>query len=326
VSSRRSAAESWIASLSPWPREFGLGRMRALLTRLAEPQLTYPAIHVVGTNGKSTTSLTIEVLLGREGLHVGTTVSPHVRGWSERIRIGGREADFERAIARVRDAAEAVDATQFEAITAAALAEFAEAGVDVAVVEAGLGGRLDATNVLRSPVQVLTNVAREHTEQLGETREEIAREKLAVVRPGSAVVLGEAEWEPEARRHGASTVNVAPDGNAALAVAAASLFLGRPLEPIAEVRPPGRLEQRGVEPLELWDGAHNAAGVEYLCARLPGGPPAVVVASVLADKDVAAMLGALARVGDRLIATRRTRRRRPRHRLALPAGRSVRQD
>src|SRR5205814_9136402 len=120
--------------------------------RLGDPQRAYEAVHVVGTNGKSTTARMVEALLAGEGLHVGAYLSPHVRSWSERIRVGGAEADFERAVARVRADAEAVGATQFEALTAAALAEFADARVDAAVVEAGLGGRLDATNVLRSRV------------------------------------------------------------------------------------------------------------------------------------------------------------------------------
>src|SRR5438874_8856144 len=170
----------WIESLTPWPEEFGLDRMRALLAELGEPQRNYPSIHVVGTNGKSTAVRTIEELLAAEGLSVGAYLSPHVRGWSERIRVRGDEADIERAIERVRGAAEQQGATQFEVLTAAALAEFAAAGVDVAAVEAGLGGRLDATNVLDAPVVLLTNVSLEHTEVLGSTREEIAREKLAV--------------------------------------------------------------------------------------------------------------------------------------------------
>ena len=181
---------AWLASLSPWPADgFGLDRMHALLDALGDPQLAYEAVHVVGTNGKSTAVRTIEALLLADGLHVGATVSPHVRSWSERITIDGEEADLEAALARVRPAAERTGATQFETITAAALAAFADAAVDAAVVEAGLGGRLDATNVLRSRVVLLTNVSLEHTEVLGETLEEIAQEKLAVAHEGSIVVL-----------------------------------------------------------------------------------------------------------------------------------------
>ena len=119
---------AWLAGLSPWPEDgFGLDRMRALLGLLDNPQLDYPAIHVVGTNGKSTATVTIEQLLLGDGLVVGATVSPHVRSWDERIRVGGRPADLEAALARVRPAAEEVAATQFETITAAALTAFAAA-------------------------------------------------------------------------------------------------------------------------------------------------------------------------------------------------------
>ena len=185
---------AWLASLSPWPQEFGLGRMRTLLAALGDPQLAYPAIHVVGTNGKSTATRTIEALLLAEGLSVGATVSPHVRSWAERITVDGEEADFEAAIERVRPEAEAQEATQFETLCAAAFAEFAAREVDVAVVEAGLGGRLDATNVLRSHVVLLTNVGLEHTDVLGDTREQIAAEKLAVVQEGTIAVLPDEEF------------------------------------------------------------------------------------------------------------------------------------
>ena len=252
----------YVESLSPWPKDgFGLDRMEALLAELGDPQLSYPSIHVVGTNGKSTVTRTTEELLARSGLTVGAYLSPHVRSWSERIRVRGREADFETAIERVRPDAERLDATQFELLTAAALAEFASAGVDVAVVEAGLGGRHDATNVLRSPVQVLTNVALEHTDVLGPTREAIAVEKLAVVQPGATVVLTEPEWDALARENGAAQVVLTARSNLAVALAAAEAFLRRPVDGHVEIALPGRLERVHEDPLEIWDGAHNLAGV-----------------------------------------------------------------
>ena len=284
--------------------------MRRLLADLGEPQRGYPAIHVIGTNGKTSTTLLTAALLRSAGLHVGAYVSPHVRGFAERIQLDGADADFEAAIGRVRPLAEG--ATQFEVLTAAALAEFAAAGVDVAVVEAGLGGRHDATNVLGAHVVVLTNVALDHTQVLGETRAAIAAEKLAVVSPGAVVVLGEPEWEGLAREHGAARVDCPGGSNLALAVAAAEAHLGRPVDPHAAdgLAIPGRLERRSAH--EIWDGAHNLAGIGYLLPRLPNRR-FTIVSSILADKEVDGMLQALAAVGDTFIATRSSNAR------ALPA-------
>jgi len=299
----RADAVDYVEALSPWPRDgFGLERIRALLAELGDPQRAFPSIHVVGSNGKSTVTRSVETLLTQEGLAVGAYLSPHVRSWSERIRVRAEEADFDAAIARVRRPAERLEATQFEVLTAAALAEFETAEVDVAVVEAGLGGRHDATNVLRSPVQVLTNVSLEHTEVLGPTREAIAAEKLAVVQPRATVVLSEDEWEGLARENGAAAVVVAGRSNLALALAAAEVFVGRPVDGHVDVRLPGRLERVSEDPLEIWDGAHNLAGVGYALPRLPSARY-VVVASILADKDVDRMLAALSVVADRLVAT-----------------------
>jgi len=288
--------------------------MRELLRALGDPQRRYPAIHVVGTNGKSTTTRTIEALLSNEELNVGAYLSPHVRGWSERIRIGGAEADFEQVIERVRPYAEG--ATQFEILTAAALTAFADAGVDVAVVEAGLGGRHDATNVLDTRVVVLTNVALDHMEVLGSTREEIAQEKLAVVQPDTVVVLGDREWEALALSNGAARIDVPGMSNLALAIAAAEAFLGREVDPHAADRVvlPGRLERRGEAPLEIWDGAHNLAGLGYLLPRLPAREDWVVVASILEDKRPELMLEALSVLGPTLVASQSSNAR------AIPAG------
>jgi dihydrofolate synthase/folylpolyglutamate synthase len=281
----------WVAALDPWPEEFGLGRMRVLLDALDNPQLRYPSIHVVGTNGKSTATRTIEAHLAAAGLNVGAYLSPHVRGWSERIRAGGEEADFERAIGRVREAAVAVGATQFEVLTAAAFAEFAANEVEVAVVEAGLGGRHDATNVIDAPVVLLTNVGLEHTEVLGETREEIAGEKLAVASDDAIVVLPDAEFA-----HLVSGLQVLLGG----AREAAGAFLGAGADSDVEVELPGRLERRSDS--EVWDGAHNPDGLDWALPRLPAGSY-TIVASILRDKDVDGMLERLARAGRRLVAT-----------------------
>jgi dihydrofolate synthase / folylpolyglutamate synthase len=296
VSSKLSAASAdsatdWVASLSPWPEEFGLDRMRELLDRLGHPERRYPAIHVVGTNGKSTATRTIAALLHAEGRRAGAYTSPHVSGWAERIWVNGAEADFERAVARVRPDASAMGATQFEALTAAALLEFAERQVEVAVVEAGLGGRLDATNVVDAEIVLLTNVSLEHTEVLGETTEKIAKEKLAVAHAARIVVLPDNQYADLIPKSAEIVTGDARN--------AADIFLGRKSEAQPRVTLPGRLEHRG---RELWDGAHTPAGTAWLRERI-GEPVEVVVASILADKDTDAMLENLAVLAPRLVAT-----------------------
>ncbi len=158
--------------------------------------------------------------------------------------------------------------------------------------------------MLAAEVVVLTSVALDHVEVLGPTREAIAAEKLAVVTPGAAVVLGEPEWEQLARANGAATVEVPGRSNLALARAAAEHLLERPVDPgpAETVRLPGRLEHRAVDPDEIWDGAHNLAGLGYLLGRLPPGPYVVTLA-VLGDKDVDGMLRALTALADTVIAT-----------------------
>jgi dihydrofolate synthase/folylpolyglutamate synthase len=294
--------------LDPWPEEFGLDRMRALLAGLGDPQRAFPSIHVVGTNGKSTATRTIAALLRAEGLRAGAYTSPHVSGWHERLDCD--PATFERAVARVRGSAEPLGATQFEVLTAAALAEFAEDGVDVAVVEAGLGGRLDATNVVDAAVVLLTNVALEHTEVLGDTPEEIAKEKLAVAHAARIVVTPDNTFQqliPPAAEH--------VQGGAREAAAA---FLEKPVEADADVQLPGRLERRGDE---VWDGAHTPEAVDWLLARLPARDHVLCV-SILGDKRVDELLERLSRAGSSLVATKSTNPRAlPAHELAARAER-----
>src|SRR5215207_9220648 len=164
-----SRAEEHLLGLELFGMRFGLERMRRLLTVLGSPQERFSAIHVVGTNGKSSTVRMAAALLEAHGVRAGAFLSPHLTSFAERIRIGDRDLEpdaFGAAVERAAAAAAKVDrglepgdrVTQFELITAAAFDELARREVEVAVVEAGLGGRHDATGVLRAPVVVLTNV------------------------------------------------------------------------------------------------------------------------------------------------------------------------
>jgi dihydrofolate synthase / folylpolyglutamate synthase len=316
-----TAADAYIDSLELFGMRFGLERMHGLLDRLGNPERSFDAVHVVGTNGKGSTTLYAEALLLAQGIRTGAYLSPHLTSFRERTRIGGAEIErgaYETAVLRVREAVGA-DVTQFEALTAAAFAAFAAARVEWAVVEAGLGGRLDATNVLaRSRVQVLTNVSLEHTELLGETREAIAAEKAAVVPAGGVVVVGESGWEgfvPQARTVRQVTVaGTYQDQNRAVARAAIELALGREIDPapMLAVRIPGRMEVRAQQPLEIWDGAHNPAGMRRLVSELPGlvgDRRCVAVFSTLGEKDVSAMVELLRQVCPTIVATQSTNSR-----------------
>jgi dihydrofolate synthase/folylpolyglutamate synthase len=187
--------------------------------------------------------------------------------------------------------AEAVAATQFETITAAALTAFADAAIDVAVVEAGLGGRYDATNVLCTQIVLLTNVGLEHTDVLGDTVEKIATEKLAVVHNDDTIVVLPDDTFAGLVPHGSITIGGAKE--------AAEAFSGHPYTTPVAVVLPGRLEQR---PGEIRDGAHNPDGVAWLAEHLESADY-TICASILGDKDVDEMLRRLSALGDRFVAT-----------------------
>lgn len=282
----------WLESLSPWPADgFGLARIRALLERLGDPQRSYASLHVVGTKGKSTAARTIATTLRSAGVPAAAYTSPHVSGWHERLETD--QPGLEAALERVRSQAEAVGATQFEVLTAAALTDFAARGVEAAAIEAGLGGRYDATNVVDARVVLLTNIGLEHTDVLGSTREAIAGEKLAVAHAAEVVVLPDAEFSA-----------LVPTGEVRYGGAreAVEAFLGRPVTRVTVAGLPGRFELRANG--EVRDGAHTPDAVDWLLARLPAAGSYVVVASILADKDVDGILERLARAGSTLVATR----------------------
>lgn len=289
----------------------GLGRVRALLALLGDPQQAYRVVLVGGTNGKGSTAATLAAILHAAGERVGLFTSPHLTHFAERFRVAGGDLPTQtvaEALARVRPHAEAVEASFFEIVTALGCLLFAEAGVTLAVMEVGLGGRLDATNALDPALSVITNVALDHTEILGDTLAAIATEKAGILRAGRPAVtdvaaglrpileeegadlwaLGDIQvqslgWEGSAvvlpLPHGQNLSFCTPllgahgARNAALA-ALAAFRLGVNESAIRQgtetVQWPGRME---VIPTVaggrvLLDGAHNPAGAGALAAAL----------------------------------------------------------
>lgn len=329
-------ADAWLASRDLVGWRFALDRIHKLLHALGDPHLEAPAIHVVGTNGKSSTTRMVAALLAAHGRKPGAFLSPHLADLRERIEIAGAPIDEDAhagAVAEVARATVGVDepgdpVTQFEAHTATAFVAMAEAHCDVFVVEAGLGGRLDSTNVLGASVVALTSVDLDHTALLGDTIEEITAEKVAVVTPGAALVLGADLSEAativardHAARVGATVITARPEPldralgatyqakNFALARAVCEAYMGAlDLRIVREVARtftmPARFEQIGSDPIAILDGAHNPAGARALAtsldaAGLSHGGAAVV--SVLADKDAAGIVRELAARVDRFI-------------------------
>ena len=335
--------DAYLDSLEPIGWRLGLERMHKLTTALGLPQHRFASIHVVGTNGKSSVARMTAALLEAHGVGSGACLSPHTARWAERTLVHGEEVDAERwarAVGQVATAAEGVNrsleqgdaVTQFEAATAATFVALATARVEAAAIEAGLGGRLDATNTIPSRVTVLTSIGRDHTEWLGETELEIAAEKLAVLRDQTTLVLGRVSpavaelAERTATARGARLLRAPEDPgpevklrapgdfqrrNFALARTAAEAFLGE-LEPalvarVAATLPiPGRLERVAEHPPTFIDAAHNPDGAAALAEALPAlsdGRRVVACLAILADKDAPAMIQALAPALDHAVCT-----------------------
>jgi dihydrofolate synthase/folylpolyglutamate synthase len=322
--------------------KFGLERTRGLLTALGRPETVFPAIHIGGTNGKGSVATLVAAALRDAGWRVGLYTSPHLVSFRERIRVNGEPISQEAVamwVERLRPLIESLDATFFEATTALAFADFAARGAEIAVVEVGLGGRLDSTNVIRPLVSAVTRIALDHQKYLGDTLQAIAAEKAGIAKPGVPFVIGEADpelagvLEREARK---AVRALDPAGEAMIRrvepsrawagpltllgahqrrnAAVAREVLGALPEPW---RPPveaidrafaaatvaGRLDRRGKW---LFDVAHNPDGMRSLTgalAELAPPRPIHALVSILGDKAWPEMLVELDRAVDRGILT-----------------------
>jgi len=193
TTSSKASTLSYLYGLQKFGIKLGLRNIDSLLGTLGHPERNYPTVHIAGTNGKGSTSSMIASMLRASGYSVGLYTSPHLVDFNERIRVNGRkisDAALVRYAARLRPSIDRLNGTFFEATTAIALQYFSDRGVDIAVLETGLGGRLDATNVVVPLVSVITSVGLDHTEILGATIGKIAREKAGIIKPGVPCVLG----------------------------------------------------------------------------------------------------------------------------------------
>lgn len=311
-----------------------LERVRAALSALGTPHRVYPSVLIAGTNGKGSTAAMVHAALCAAGLRVGLYTSPHLVEFTERIRIGDAEIDRDdvvRGVVRIRAAVDvaASGLTFFEITTVLALWWFAQRAVDVAVLEVGLGGRLDATNVVEPVVSAVTSIGFDHEDYLGGSLDAIAREKAGVMRAGRVTVLGadlpgdaRAALLDEGARRGAVIVEAGADATNAVAlhgvhmrrnaaVACGVLEALGIAEPrfavapemvarsLADVRWPGRLSVVRESPRVVLDGAHNVDGARALRAALPSvvGPgPVRLLFAALRDKRWREMASILAPV------------------------------
>jgi dihydrofolate synthase / folylpolyglutamate synthase len=327
---------AWLFSLEQFGIKFGLANIRSILERLGSPERAYRAVHIAGTNGKGSVTAMVDAGLRAAGHRTGRYTSPHLVRLNERFAVDGRSIDDDRMLDAVRDVHAAVDGlradgtldvqpTFFEATTAVGFELFRRAGIDVAVVEVGMGGRLDATNVLIPDVTAITSIGLDHQRYLGSTLADIAAEKAGIIKPGIPVVLGEMEpaaaavIERTAGERGApvllttaadiGTRTVGLRGehqrkNAAVALRLLELLDARGVAvpeaaraaALATADWPGRLDLRRLEDGReiLLDAAHNPAGAEALAAYLAGrGERLPLVFAAMRDKEVAGMFRAL---------------------------------
>jgi dihydrofolate synthase/folylpolyglutamate synthase len=325
--------------------KLGLERIRAVLEALGNPQRAYRVVHVAGTNGKGSVCAMIDAGLRAAGTRTGLFTSPHLSEPTERIQIDGMpvsRGEFERAFNMIHETASKLDLdahpTYFETVTAMAFWLFREHGIETAVVEVGLGGRLDATNVVDPVLTVITPVDMDHQAYLGDTIEQIAAEKAGILKPGVPAIF--AKQRSDAARvldaraaelgihvtHAAQfhihnlvldargahfsrlTVPLAGEHQVDNAVTAAQalIALGVPPQGIAEARWPGRLEHVTPNPDTILDGAHNPAGAEALAKYLRhfyGSKKIWMIFGAMRDKAVSEVAAILFPIASELVFT-----------------------
>lgn len=319
-------------------QKLGLERIQKLLRRLGNPEKDFKSIHIAGTNGKGSTAAMLASVLQKTGLKTGLYTSPHLHDFCERIRVGAELISQEDVLLYARRIREVEEEplTFFELTTAMAFLYFSSQKVEMAVIETGLGGRLDATNVITPLVSVITTLSRDHTEHLGETIEAIAFEKGGIIKPGIPVVTGllpteakdvilrlcterNSPWLPVLESI-PKTISLTLAGshqikNAAVALRVLDLLIERyhftitrevMQEGLASVSWPGRLETVSLRPWILLDGAHNAEAMqtvfEFVRDHLEGRRLTTLFGA-MGDKNIEDMLRILAPITDEFVFT-----------------------
>ncbi len=280
------SALTWLDKLGESEVKPGLARIRTLMAALGDPQAQLRVVIVGGTNGKGSTCWLLEDTLCRAGLRVGCATSPHLHSVRERLRLNQvpvGEAAFTALATEVQWACRemAEHPSYFEVLTAMTLAWFARREADIVILEIGLGGELDAMNIVDAEVAVLTTLALEHTDWLGPDLEAIARTKAGIVRSSTHVITG---WPPEYRQFISPCASLTSGGSAREWTTLALERLGIATE-VGKTRPPGRRERAGNVML---DCAHNPHALSWLLSRIP--EPEVVVFGCLRDKPLDEML------------------------------------
>jgi dihydrofolate synthase / folylpolyglutamate synthase len=325
------SALDWLDSLQGSGIRPGLDRMRALLRALGSPHKNYPSIIVAGTNGKGSTSATLASILDVARYRTGFYTSPHLVDLRERWKIGGEwisAEELEACIEELQRAAETsgITPTYFEALTLIAFVAFARAECDMVVLEVGMGGRLDATNVVRPIAAVITPIGMDHMEYLGTTLRKIAAEKAGVIHRGAIALTSNDDplvlevLHKRARKVGATLIEVHEEHdtslpgpfqrrNAALAVRTArelGVSDAHIEEGVRRTRWRGRLEHLRAADKEIWiDGGHNLHAVTqtapYFAEHVPR--PRLLVFGMMSDKDVQPVVERLFPLFDRIIST-----------------------
>ena len=297
--SRYPAALDYLFARTTGAFKFGLERTHAFLAELGDPHRRYPVIHVAGTNGKGSAVATAEALLRSRGLRVGRYTSPHLVDFRERIVVDGRAIGRDEVVEfidRWTPAVERLGASFFEATSALAFEHFARAGVDVALIETGLGGRLDSTNVVQPVVAGVTSIGYDHMEYLGDTLEAIAGEKAGIFKRGVPAVIGEPSVEVRgwlaaaAERAGASQTRIVAEESAVSEVSLGAYGTSFLLRALGD-------ERRVVTPLV---GRHQSANFAFTLALLDAaGPPfAMSLAEAASATSAIRLPGRFQREGD----------------------------